>query len=206
MTYLTFALNYHFAALRTWGYHAVNVLLHVLNVALLFFLTEETPDFGPPGKESLGFFHGRSPRCSRWHPINTIDVSYVFSIAPANSRPFSISPPSCYLSGRVKGARTRSAASLACFVLAIFSKQDAITLPAILLGRHRFHLLKLDIQGIAPEREPSTTFHFWIVLGGYIAFRYFYLGGLGRIFEAGMHKPSSPGRGFSMWRWNLMSC
>ena len=35
----TFALNYHFGKLRVFGYHLVNLLIHVANGILVFFLS-----------------------------------------------------------------------------------------------------------------------------------------------------------------------
>src|SRR5262245_22851067 len=38
ITYLTFALNYHFNGLDVTGYHAVNIIIHLLNAMLVYAL------------------------------------------------------------------------------------------------------------------------------------------------------------------------
>ncbi|MCD6186339.1 MAG: hypothetical protein J7K84_11290, partial [Deltaproteobacteria bacterium] len=35
---LTFALNYHFHELDVWGYHLVNLVIHIINALLVFWL------------------------------------------------------------------------------------------------------------------------------------------------------------------------
>lgn len=39
LTFLTFMLNYHFWGLDTFGYHLVNIIVHILTTILVFFLT-----------------------------------------------------------------------------------------------------------------------------------------------------------------------
>ncbi|MDO9288655.1 MAG: hypothetical protein Q7T83_07680, partial [Thermodesulfovibrionales bacterium] len=46
--FLTFALNYHFGGLNTIGYHVVNLIIHILNATLVYWLvalTFKTPYF-----------------------------------------------------------------------------------------------------------------------------------------------------------------
>ena len=46
--FLTFALNYHFGGLKTFGYHIFNLLIHILNAILVYWLvvlTFRTPYF-----------------------------------------------------------------------------------------------------------------------------------------------------------------
>lgn len=42
VTYLTFALNYHFGGLDVFGYHGVNLLIHLLNALLVYLLLQLT--------------------------------------------------------------------------------------------------------------------------------------------------------------------
>ena len=41
ITYFTIALNYHFGKLNPFGYHLVNLVIHILNAILVFFLTKK---------------------------------------------------------------------------------------------------------------------------------------------------------------------
>lgn len=55
--YLTFALNYHFGGSRLAGYHAVNLLIHLINAVLVYFLviaTFTTPYFVSEKVEVVG--------------------------------------------------------------------------------------------------------------------------------------------------------
>jgi hypothetical protein len=38
LTDLTFALNYHFGKLNVWGYHFVNIIIHIINALLVYFI------------------------------------------------------------------------------------------------------------------------------------------------------------------------
>ena len=37
--FFTFAVNYHFNKLDVWGYHLINLLIHVVNACLVWWLT-----------------------------------------------------------------------------------------------------------------------------------------------------------------------
>ncbi|MBN1383694.1 MAG: hypothetical protein JW983_02270, partial [Elusimicrobia bacterium] len=41
VVYFTYALNYYFGKLNTFGYHLFNIIIHVFNAILLFFLTKK---------------------------------------------------------------------------------------------------------------------------------------------------------------------
>jgi len=46
LTFLTFALNYRLGGLNPWGYHAVNMAIHILNAFMVYMiitLTFRTP-------------------------------------------------------------------------------------------------------------------------------------------------------------------
>ena len=85
---LTFALNYRFGKLNVFGYHLVNVLVHILNGFLVYFLTlatlKQRPEFSNPTNHltsesakssiiSISFF---SAMIFVAHPIQTQAVTY----------------------------------------------------------------------------------------------------------------------------------
>src|SRR4030042_1351517 len=45
---LTFALNYYFGKLDVFGYHMVNIILHIVNGILLYFILLWTINTPPP--------------------------------------------------------------------------------------------------------------------------------------------------------------
>jgi len=80
--YLSFALNYNFGGERVFGYHVVNVLIHVCNGLLLFWLAEitlRTPalrhaETGPLLRRYLPLAAGL---LFAMHPLQTEAVTYV---------------------------------------------------------------------------------------------------------------------------------
>ena len=39
ISYYSFAINYHFGELNVWGYHFVNLLIHLINACLVYWFT-----------------------------------------------------------------------------------------------------------------------------------------------------------------------
>ncbi len=67
--YLTFALNYHFGGSRLAGYHAVNLLIHLINAVLVYFLviaTFTTPYFVSEKGEVVGEDAGKGSKRSEF--------------------------------------------------------------------------------------------------------------------------------------------
>ncbi|MBI5205534.1 MAG: tetratricopeptide repeat protein [Nitrospirae bacterium] len=81
--YLTFALNYHFNGLDTYGYHIVNIFIHILNGIFVYLLISYT--FETPAMKRLGSnnpqFKNAIPLFAALlfvsHPIQTQAVTYI---------------------------------------------------------------------------------------------------------------------------------
>lgn len=179
VTYLTFALNYHFGELNPFGYHLVNVLLHILNFFLLVLFIRKIYFFAL--NKNSWFFPLAVSAFFAIHPIHSIVVSYVFNRSGQLSAFFFLSAILLFIRAR-EGKSFFLPLSVLSYVFALFSKQDAITLPAILLIFDFVFLSQKKIQKVLMNR----AFHlpFWGVFLGYILFRYFYFGELGDV-EAG---------------------
>jgi hypothetical protein len=89
---LTFALNYYFGKLNVFGYHLVNIMLHIANGVMLYFIllwTINTPHPNPPpqgGRAGEGVFSAVNFRVPLYaslifiaHPIQTQAVTYIVS-------------------------------------------------------------------------------------------------------------------------------
>jgi hypothetical protein len=89
---LTFALNYYFGKLNVFGYHLVNIMLHIANGIMLYFIllwTINTPHPNPPpqgGRAGEGVFSAVNFRVPLYaslifiaHPIQTQAVTYIRS-------------------------------------------------------------------------------------------------------------------------------
>lgn len=78
----TLALNYYFGKLNVFGYHLVNLLLHIANSIMIYFILIWTTNF-PSVKEKYG---DRAYRIALYaalifvaHPIQTQAVTYIIS-------------------------------------------------------------------------------------------------------------------------------
>lgn len=147
----TFAFDYLFWGKTPIGYHLTNLLLHAGNVVLVYWMVlflagvaksgqqqidaGDDPDFVLPFLTAL-FFAA--------HPVHTEAIAFIknrsellaclFLVLSFLFFAFQTTP------GKRRGAAQRSRwqplffpAALICFVLALFSKETAITLPALLI-------------------------------------------------------------------------
>jgi hypothetical protein len=92
---LTFALNYYFGKLNVFGYHLVNLMLHIANGVMLYFIllwTVNPPHPNPPpqgGRAGEGVLSANTSKNFRIplyaslifivHPIQTQAVTYIVS-------------------------------------------------------------------------------------------------------------------------------
>ena len=182
VTYLTFTLNYYFGKLNTFGYHLFNLLIHIFNAILLFFLTKKMILY--LCKKDSVVFSFFVALFFAVHPINTAAVTYIFSRSDVLATFFYISSLMLFIKTREVtsdfGHRTLLyILSLVCFILALFSKQIAVTLPAIVLAFD--YIFLNDFSAKKTLEKKYYHIPFWILLIAYLLFRYFYFGGLGDV-------------------------
>ena len=146
VAYFTFALNYYFSQLDVTSYHVVNTAIHIINGVLVFFLASLTYQFYFAGNNgtfdesdqnvanSLALFAGCLFVA---HPLQTQAVTYIVQRMTSLSTMFFLLSLLLYICGRIQPpSRTRWLLWGGCLVsalLAIGSKQIAITLPLIIL-------------------------------------------------------------------------
>ena len=147
MAYLSFALNYHVGGEDPFGFHLFNVIVHVINSILLFYLVLsvfETPVF----KNNLGDDRLRGTRLPvalltslifLSHPLQTQAVTYITQRFTSLSTLFYLASALSYIRAGIssgKGApgekRALYAASLLSAVLAMKTKEIGLTLPFII--------------------------------------------------------------------------
>ena len=133
--FISFALNYYFGGLNTFGYLLVNVIIHILNGIVLFLLSYTILTLSPDkekGRENtfkiafLGSFI--------WlvHPLQTQAVSYIVQRLTSLSALFFLLSLLFYIKGRVIHSSKRVVLfllSLLFGLLALGTKQNAATLP-----------------------------------------------------------------------------
>ncbi|MEW6556696.1 MAG: tetratricopeptide repeat protein [Elusimicrobiota bacterium] len=150
LVYLTFTLNYFFGRLNPFGYHLVNFIFHIFNAILLFLLTKKIMIFlslrgeteAIPKTEIIRYAQNDKLEYNQYflpflvtslfaiHPVNTSAVSYIFSRSVGLSVFFYLLALLFFIEHQ---SLISYLLSLICFILALFSRQDAVTLPAIIL-------------------------------------------------------------------------
>ena len=139
----TFALNYHFNQLDVRYYHLVNLMIHLINASLVWWLTLlifSTPTLREhpvnSQKKAIAFFTALlfvSP------PLATQSVTYIVQRLTSLAALFYLLSITLYVKARLKGGQSSTnyllfTGSLVSALLAILTKENAFTLPfAILL-------------------------------------------------------------------------
>jgi len=141
--FLSFALNYRFNEFSVLGYHLVSVLLHILASLTACWLTRMTfmtPAMKKEGisryKGILSFFAGLIFLA---HPVQTETVVYIFQRVTVLAALFYLLSLCLYIKARLDlDANGRLnvpcyAASFAAALIAMFSKENAGTIPLMIL-------------------------------------------------------------------------
>ena len=132
----TFALNYQLGRHEVFGYHVVNLSLHIACV-LLLFLVATSIGFGHIEAASGALFFGI-------HPVQSEVVNYISSRSESLAALFVLIALVAYVRWRAAGAvaevrvrkgwgRVLYPASVAAFACALASKSTALALPVALL-------------------------------------------------------------------------
>lgn len=141
--YLSFALHYHFGGLDVFGYHLVNLLIHITNGLLVYWLIRLlwcTP------RMASGEGH---PAHSAWiavatallfvaHPIQTQAVTYIVQRFTSLATLFYLLAVVCYLKWRLSsheqgGRGVWYGSAMLSTVFAMKTKEISFTLPLMLL-------------------------------------------------------------------------
>lgn len=145
---LTFALDYYLHGLKPLGYHLANVFIHCLNAFLLFILVRRTLDLtGYPGSAQRTFWLSFIT-AAIWavHPLQTQSVSYIVQRMNSLAAMFYLISIITYLKGRSDNRRVcfYFIISALSFICAVLSKENAATLPLIILLYEWFFLQDLS--------------------------------------------------------------
>jgi tetratricopeptide (TPR) repeat protein len=151
---LTFALNYHFGELNVKGYHIFNLLIHLINACLVYWLTFLICS-SPALKHHTALkdkktFALITALLFISHPLATQSVTYIVQRLASIAAMFYFLSLALYMKGRLIDKKNRSryllfAGALISAILAMLSKENAFTLPfAILL--FEFTLFRKKVQ------------------------------------------------------------
>jgi tetratricopeptide (TPR) repeat protein len=162
--HLTFAANYFFGGLDPFGYHLLNISIHILNAILLFHL------FAWYFRQDAGMRdRAEYPAllCALlWaaSPLQVTAVTYVVQRMTSLSVLFTLSSLLLYLHGRQFSSLPRQgtirhggysyfALSFGCWVLALLSKEIAVILPVIILLHEVYFFQSLSLAGLARSKK-----------------------------------------------------
>jgi Flp pilus assembly protein TadD len=153
------------------GFHVINVLLNCVVVWLVFLtlsilVLDETAALLAAAIFAL-------------HPIHTEVVAWIASITELELAIFYLAAFIFFLRSGSSPPRKRTAITIlmcACFVLALLSKEQAMTLA--LLATIYEHLYRSDRSTTSWKTKASRYAGFWIIAAAYFVFRITVLGGL----------------------------
>jgi tetratricopeptide (TPR) repeat protein len=167
---VTYAMNYALGGLNPFGYHLINLFLHVLVTSLLFLLAVQIGFSGLAAVTAAALF--------AVHPLHTEAVTGVVGRAELLMALGILLAVRWYIRG---GAPAKlepryAAASLAAFAGGLLSKEQAMTLPFLLVlydlySGKRPESLKATVRGAL-----SRYSTYLLILGVYLALRTTVLG------------------------------
>ena len=159
--FLTFALNYHFSKLDVLGYHLTNFVIHLLTVALVWWLSSKivlmqasslvcSTDKAGRKKNDAPASWLENDRVFIWlipfstaiiyalHPIQTQAITYISQRMASLATMFYLLSVCFYIALRQPGTSSRKVillylGSFIAAIMAMFSKEIAITLPLMIL-------------------------------------------------------------------------
>ena len=158
VTSITFALNYAVGGPDVFSFHLVNTAIHIVNSVLVFFLLLSTfglMGFATARARFIAFF---SALLFALHPVQTQSVTYIVQRMESLSGTFFILALMLFVKGAGSSGLARRwvyyGLTGACYVLSFYSKETAITLPAVVLLYDFCFVAKGSAIGLFKKRWP----------------------------------------------------
>jgi tetratricopeptide (TPR) repeat protein len=183
---ITFALNHYFGGLNVFGYHLVNILIHLLSSIFLFLFTYHTlnlPSIKTRYAADAYFIALLSTTLWAINPIHTQAVTYIVQRMASLACMFYIMSMYFYLRARTTDTNPKKVllftTSFISFLMALGSKENAAMLPLMI-----FLYEILFFQQITRQSFRRYGRLFLIVAGAILilGFTYVYIKG-GNIFS-----------------------
>lgn len=163
--FFTFAINYYMSGLNPISYHIVNILLHILNVILVFFISHQLFTYLTDENNSK-LFAFISSMLFAVHPIGTEAVTYISSRSSVLATFFFLISIHIYLHSVFLENKTKRFILYFLMLLSFFlgagSKEIILTLPLIIVVLDIF-TLKLNLKDTI-KRIFSTHLPFVIII------------------------------------------
>jgi len=184
----SFAINYYFGKLNTYGYHIVNIALHLLNGIILFFLIKRLTK-GPAKDPECVLTALLASSLFISHPVNVESVTYISSRSGLLCAFFYLLAILFFLKADNK-TKSRShfpfrIFSLIFFIMSCFSKENGITLPLILMVIEYINpngyrnQIKYNFRDWIKKRYFPFHFAYWVVAALIFFLRIFIFGTTG---------------------------
>jgi hypothetical protein len=150
-SYFTFALNYYFDGLNVFGYHLVNLIIHVATGIFLYWFLMLTFNL-PHLKEKYGAISYRVALFGSLifivHPIQTQSVTYIVQRMASLGSMFFLLSMILYITGRLSSGRVKSIYFLGMvlsYLLGVFSKENVAILPLFIALYEFYFFQNLDL-------------------------------------------------------------
>jgi hypothetical protein len=134
-SYFTLALNYYFGGFNVFGYHLVNLLIHIASGIFLYWFLLLTFNL-PSLKEKYGPISYRVALLTGLifiaHPIQTQSVTYIVQRMASMAGMFYLLSMVLYIKGRLSTGRPRFlyfGGAVLTYLLGVFSKENVAILP-----------------------------------------------------------------------------
>ena len=167
-SYFTLALNYYFGELNVFGYHLVNLLIHVLSGVFLYGFLMMT--FNLPSLK--GRYGAISYKVALFtslifiaHPIQTQSVTYIVQRMASLAGMFYLLSFILYIRGRQLHGRPRFfywSGAVLIYLLGVFSKENVAVLPLFIALYEFYFFQTLDLS---PKGKKALL----ILIGGLFA-------------------------------------
>jgi len=138
-------VNYRWFGFEAPGWHAVSLILHCVATLLVFLLARQ-----------WGLAHATAATAALLfglHPVHSESVAWISGLPDPLAAVFVLAALVFYEQHRAGGPRWLLAASLACFSLALLSKEIAVVVPVLVLLRERLDRRPVDDKANLPGHQ-----------------------------------------------------
>ena len=158
---ISFALNYYFGKYDVTGYHIVNIIIHLINGILVYFLSlvifiqtscVHNQNFPLSSDVSIPLMSVFAALIFISHPVQTQSVTYIVQRMNGMATMFCLLSLLLYISGRMTRTKWRNWLFFSgCFVswiMALGSKEIAATLPFVIIIYEWYFFQDLQLDWI----------------------------------------------------------
>jgi Tfp pilus assembly protein PilF len=173
LMHVVYMLNYHVFGLKAWGFHLINILFHC-GASVLVFLILRKLLTGYKAIKSSTYLSAPFIAAALFasHPIHTEAVTWIAGLPDVAFTFFYLL--SLYFYIRAEAVRSlKYLFSVACFAVAAFFKEPALTLPVVLFAYD--YLFRRERIRFSDYLTRYVTY--FLIVVGYLALRIHALGG-----------------------------